>query len=55
MLAVIGAEGGWEDSEIEAARKNDFQIVTLAGRILRAETAAIAIAAVLQNQFGDFN
>lgn len=55
LLAVIGAEGGWEDSEIELARKHDFQIVTFAGRILRAETAAIAIAAVLQNKFGDFN
>jgi len=55
IIAVIGSEGGWEDAEIETARRNDFQLVTLAGRILRAETAAIAIAAVLQNQFGDFN
>lgn len=55
LLAVIGAEGGWEDSEIDLARKHDFQIVTFAGRILRAETAAIAVAAVLQNRFGDFN
>jgi 16S rRNA (uracil1498-N3)-methyltransferase len=55
MIAVIGAEGGWDDAEIAAARQNDFQIITLAGRILRAETAAIAVAAVLQNQFGDFN
>ncbi len=55
IIAVIGAEGGWERSEIEAARNNDFQIVTFAGRILRAETAAIAVAAVLQNRFGDFN
>ena len=53
ITAVIGAEGGWEDSEIEAARKNNFQIITLKGRILRAETAAIAISAVLQNRFGD--
>ncbi len=54
IVAVIGAEGGWQTSEIEAARANNFQIVTFAGRILRAETAAIAIAAVLQNRFGDF-
>lgn len=53
--AVIGSEGGWEDSEIEFAKANGFQIVTLKGRILRAETAAIAIAAVLQNRFGDMN
>ena len=54
IVAVIGSEGGWEDAEIEAARKSNFQIVTLSGRVLRAETAAIAIAAVLQNRFGDF-
>lgn len=53
ITAVIGAEGGWEDAEIEAARRNDFQIVTLKGRILRAETAAISIAAILQHRFGD--
>lgn len=55
ITAVIGAEGGWENREIEAARENDFQIVTFTGRILRAETAAIAVAAVLQHRFGDFN
>jgi 16S rRNA (uracil1498-N3)-methyltransferase len=55
IIAVVGSEGGWETAEIEAARKNDFQIVTLNGRILRAETAAISIAAVLQHRFGDLN
>lgn len=55
ITAVIGSEGGWEDSEIEFAKLNGFQIITLKGRILRAETAAIAIAAVLQNRFGDMN
>jgi len=53
--AVIGAEGGWDDSEIEAAHQNNFQVVTLKNRILRAETAAITVAAILQNQFGDLN
>lgn len=53
FTAVIGSEGGWEDAEIESARENGFQIVTLGGRILRAETAAISIAAILQNRFGD--
>ena len=55
LTAVVGAEGGWEDFEVEAARRSGFQIITLNGRILRAETAAIAIAAVLQHRFGDFN
>jgi len=55
ITAVVGCEGGWEDSEIDLAGNSGFQIVTLKGRILRAETAAIAIAAVLQHRFGDFN
>jgi 16S rRNA (uracil1498-N3)-methyltransferase len=55
MIAVIGSEGGWEDTEIEVARKNNFQIITLNGRILRAETAAISIATILQHRFGDLN
>ncbi len=53
ITAIVGAEGGWEMSEIEAARENGFQIITFGGRILRAETAAISIAAVLQHRFGD--
>lgn len=54
ITAVIGAEGGWEESEIGAAREKGFHIITFGGRILRAETAAISVAAVLQNRFGDF-
>ena len=55
MTAIVGAEGGWEDAEIESAQEKGFQIVTFGGRILRAETAAIIVAAILQNQFGDLN
>ncbi len=55
LTAIVGAEGGWEDSEIETARHKGFQIVTFGGRILRAETAAITFAAILQNRFGDLN
>jgi 16S rRNA (uracil1498-N3)-methyltransferase len=55
LIAIIGPEGGWEDTEIELAKNAGIGVVTLGGRILRAETAAIAIAAVLQNHFGDLN
>ena len=53
ITAITGAEGGWEDSEIEEARAENFQIITFGGRILRAETAAIVAAGILQNHFGD--
>lgn len=55
ITAVIGSEGGWEDFEIESAQSKDFQIITFSGRIMRAETAAISIAAILQHRFGDIN
>ena len=53
VTAFIGSEGGWSDEEIEAARTQNFHIVTLGGRVLRAETAAITITALLQYLFGD--
>ena len=53
VTTLVGSEGGWSDEEIAAARAQDFHIVTLGGRILRAETAAITIAALLQHRFGD--
>jgi 16S rRNA (uracil1498-N3)-methyltransferase len=44
---AIGPEGGWSEEEIDAARRANWQIVSLGPRILRIETAAIAIAARL--------
>lgn len=53
VIALIGSEGGWSDEEIEQARTKDFHAVTLGGRVLRAETAAITVTALLQHLFGD--
>lgn len=53
VFALIGPEGGWTGDEIELARARAWKIITLGGRTLRAETAAIAIAALLQHRFGD--
>lgn len=53
IIAIIGSEGGWSDEELDQARAANVPIVTLGGRILRAETAAIATAALLQHRYGD--
>ncbi|MFL6332962.1 MAG: 16S rRNA (uracil(1498)-N(3))-methyltransferase [Pyrinomonadaceae bacterium] len=53
VAALVGPEGGWEDEEIELARAHGWHVVTLGGRTLRAETAAITVCALLQNLFGD--
>lgn len=55
LTAFTGPEGGWEDSELAAATERGVRIVTFGGRILRAETAAITVSALLQNKFGDMN
>jgi 16S rRNA (uracil1498-N3)-methyltransferase len=53
LTALVGSEGGWTGEEITQAFDAGWKIVTLGGRILRAETAAIVIAALLQHRFGD--
>jgi 16S rRNA (uracil1498-N3)-methyltransferase len=53
MIALVGPEGGWTEDEVTRARDAGWDIITLGGRILRAETAAIAITALLQHLFGD--
>jgi 16S rRNA (uracil1498-N3)-methyltransferase len=53
VVALVGPEGGWEDEEIARAVKAGWQVVTLGGRILRAETAGIVVAALLQHLCGD--
>jgi 16S rRNA (uracil1498-N3)-methyltransferase len=53
LTALVGSEGGWTDEELEAAQAAGWTIVTLGGRTLRAETAAIAVATLLQHVAGD--
>jgi 16S rRNA (uracil1498-N3)-methyltransferase len=53
VTALVGPEGGWADEELAQAKACGWSIVTLGGRTLRAETAAIIIAALLQHLCGD--
>jgi 16S rRNA (uracil1498-N3)-methyltransferase len=53
LTALVGSEGGWTNEELEAVRQAGWAIVTLGGRTLRAETAAIAVAVLLQHVAGD--
>ena len=53
VTALVGSEGGWTDAEINEAQDSDWKIVTLGGRTLRAETAAISVIALLQHRLGD--
>jgi 16S rRNA (uracil1498-N3)-methyltransferase len=53
ILVMVGPEGGFTAQEIEMARHNGFVVAGLGPRILRAETATIAAAALIQYIFGD--
>ncbi len=53
ITALVGPKGGWEDSEIELAKIRRFDPVKLGSRIMKADTAAITFAALLQHRFGD--
>ena len=53
VRALVGPEGGLARAEVEAARAHGFTIVGLGPRILRTETAAAALLAIVQSRFGD--
>ena len=53
VTALVGSEGGWADEELAAARDAGWAVVTLGGRTLRAETAAITVVALIQHLYGD--
>jgi 16S rRNA (uracil1498-N3)-methyltransferase len=53
LMALTGPEGGWADEELAQAEAAGWQLITLGGRILRAETAAIVVSALLQHLCGD--
>jgi len=55
LLFLIGSEGGLADEEIAQAREKNAQIITLGKRILRAETASIAAATLVQYLVGNLN
>jgi 16S rRNA (uracil1498-N3)-methyltransferase len=53
IVGVVGPEGGFSAREIEAAREAGFVPMSLGHRVLRAETAAITLVALLQYEWGD--
>jgi 16S rRNA (uracil1498-N3)-methyltransferase len=52
VALAIGPEGGWTMEEFDAARGAGFAEASLAGEILRTETAVIAALAILHYALG---
>jgi 16S rRNA (uracil1498-N3)-methyltransferase len=55
FIGMVGPEGGFTTGEVTAAREAGFVPVSLGKRILRAETAAITLIALVQYEWGDLS
>jgi len=53
IYAMVGPEGGFTEEEVAQAGDAGFIPVKLGRRILRTETAAITLVAILQYELGD--
>ena len=53
FIGMIGPEGGFSQNEIDLTKVSGFTSVSLGQRILRAETAGIALSALIQYEWGD--
>ena len=50
----IGPEGGFDDMEAAVARNRGVKTVTLGPRIMRTETAPLAVCAAVMYELGDW-
>jgi 16S rRNA (uracil1498-N3)-methyltransferase len=55
IYMMVGPEGGFTEGEVKLAKEKGFIPVKLGQRILRTETAAIALVGILQYELGDLN
>lgn len=53
LTLFIGPEGGWDEIDRRRFQQANIRRVKLGPRILRAETAVIAVLAIIQYQLGD--
>jgi 16S rRNA (uracil1498-N3)-methyltransferase len=50
IAVAIGPEGGFTGAEIDQAKSHDWHVVDLGPRILRVETAALALTSAIANR-----
>lgn len=53
LQLVFGPEGGFPQKEVDLAKANGYQILSLGTRILKAETANIAAVSIVQHTLGN--
>ncbi len=52
---VVGSEGGFSKAEYETALEKGYKTVFLGKRILRAETASIALCSIIMHSLGELD
>ena len=53
FTGMVGPEGGFTPEEVSAAQRSGFIPASMGSRILRAETAALVLLAIVQYEWGD--
>ncbi len=55
VALLIGPEGGFTGDELDQAGAAGYQPITLGNRVMRAETAPVALLTIIQHRWGDFS
>ena len=52
-LVFVGPEGGWDERDRKVFQEHRIPAASLGPRILRTETAPLAVLSILQYELGD--
>ena len=55
VAIVVGSEGGFTESEVEQMKNAGAKPITLGSRIMRAETASVAVTSVVMYESGEWS
>lgn len=55
VAIIVGAVGGFSEAEVQRVKEENISVVSLGKRILRVETACVALASVLYYESGEWN
>lgn len=55
VAIIVGSEGGFSENEIDLLKSNGVKSISMGKRILRAETASIALTSVVMYMMGEWS
>jgi 16S rRNA (uracil1498-N3)-methyltransferase len=54
VAIIVGSEGGFKEEEAKMIEENGATAVSLGSRIMRAETASVAVLSALMYEMGEW-